>query len=89
MSFPLRIAVRTTPGALASAVRCDDGDADRDREVAEFVEHADGGVVTATDDRHHDEQVDVRVGAVITTSDRAVEDDAAGTAALNDPVGDA
>ena len=68
--------------------RVDDHDANRDREVAKLVEHADRGVVTATDDRHDHEQVDVGIGAVITASDRAVEDNPAGTAALDNPVGD-
>lgn len=68
--------------------RVDNDDVDRDREVAKLVEHADRGVVAATNDRHDDEQVNVRVGAVITARNRPVQNDSAGIAPLDNPVGD-
>ena len=68
--------------------RVDHGDADRDRKFAKFVEHPDCGVLAATDDRYDHQQVDVRVGAVITTSNLSIQDDFAGTASLDNAVRD-
>lgn len=39
--------------------RVDNGDVDRDWKVAKLAEQADRGVMSATDDRQDDEQVDV------------------------------
>ena len=67
--------------------RVDNGDVDRHREIAKLVEHTNGCVMAAANDGHDDEQVDVRVGAVIPTRYRAVQHDAAGIAPLDDPIG--
>ena len=53
-----------------------------------LVEDAYRCVVASADDRHHDEQVDVGVGAVVAACDGAKENDAAGVAPLDDPLRD-
>lgn len=75
-------------GFLVDTRRVDHGDAHGDREIAKLVEHANRRVVASADDRNHDEQVDVGIGAVVATCDGAEENDAAGSAPLDDPVGD-